>query len=58
LARENYSYKKFQRELAQKKKREEKLQRKLDKKGQGASAAEPGSGPLEPGGIPSETPAD
>jgi hypothetical protein len=32
LARENYSYKKFQRELAQKKKREEKLKRKQDKK--------------------------
>jgi tetrahydromethanopterin S-methyltransferase subunit G len=32
LARDNYSYKKYQRELAKKKKREEKLQRKLDKK--------------------------
>jgi hypothetical protein len=32
LARENYSYKKFQRELAQKKKREEKLKRKQEKK--------------------------
>ena len=32
MARENYSYKKFQRELAQKKKREEKLKRKQDKK--------------------------
>lgn len=32
MARENYSYKKFQREMAQKKKREEKLKRKLDKK--------------------------
>lgn len=32
LARDNYSYKKYMRELAQKKKREEKLQRKLAKK--------------------------
>jgi hypothetical protein len=32
LARDNYSYKKYARELAKKKKREEKLQRKLDKK--------------------------
>lgn len=32
LARDNYSYKKFQKELAQKKKREEKLQNKLAKK--------------------------
>jgi hypothetical protein len=32
LARDNYSYKKYQRELAKKKKKEEKLQRKLDKK--------------------------
>jgi hypothetical protein len=32
LARDNYSYKKFQRELAQKKKKEEKRQARLDKK--------------------------
>lgn len=32
MARDNYSYKKYQRELAQKKKREEKLQSKLAKK--------------------------
>ncbi len=32
LARDNYSYKKYQKELAKKKKREEKQQRKLDKK--------------------------
>jgi hypothetical protein len=32
LARDNYSYKKYQRELAKKKKKEEKIQRKLDKK--------------------------
>ena len=32
MARDNYSYKKYARELAKKKKREEKLQRKLDKK--------------------------
>jgi hypothetical protein len=32
LQRENYSYKKFQREAAQKKKREEKLLRRQNKK--------------------------
>jgi len=32
LARDNYSYKKYQRELAKKKKNEEKRQSKLDKK--------------------------
>lgn len=34
MARDNYSYRKYQRELAKKKKKEEKLQRKLDKKSQ------------------------
>ncbi|MFH1876814.1 MAG: hypothetical protein ABH865_07965 [Candidatus Omnitrophota bacterium] len=33
MARDNYSYKKYARELAKKKKKEEKQQRKLDKKG-------------------------
>jgi len=32
LARDNYSYKKYQKELANKKKKEEKRQGKLDKK--------------------------
>lgn len=32
MAQDNYSYKKYQKELAQKKKREAKIQRKLDKK--------------------------
>lgn len=32
MARDNYSYKKYQRELAKKKKKEAKLQRKLEKK--------------------------
>ncbi|MFC1657854.1 hypothetical protein ACFL1D_00560 [Candidatus Omnitrophota bacterium] len=32
LARDNYSYKKYQKELARKKKAEAKRQRKLDKK--------------------------
>ena len=32
MARDNYSYKKYQKELARKKKTEEKKQRKLDKK--------------------------
>jgi len=41
LARENYSYKKYQKELARKKKREEKLQKRLNKKriGPGAEPA-------------------
>jgi len=45
LARDNYSYKKYQRELAKKKKKEEKLQRKLDKKNaplEGGSVQVPG----------------
>ena len=32
MARDNYSYKKYQKELAKKKKAEEKKQRKLEKK--------------------------
>ena len=32
MARDNYSYKKYQKELAKKKKKEEKQQSKLDKK--------------------------
>ena len=32
MARDNYSYQKYKRELAKKKKREEKIQHKLDKK--------------------------
>ena len=34
LAKDNYSYRKYKRELAKKKKKEEKMQRKLDKKNQ------------------------
>jgi len=41
LARDNYSYKKHQKELARKKKAEEKKQRKLEKK---AMEATPESG--------------
>jgi hypothetical protein len=41
LARDNYSYKKYQKELARKKKAEEKKQRKLEKK---AMKATPKSG--------------
>jgi hypothetical protein len=40
LARDNYSYKKYQKELAKKKKREEKLQSKLAKKNAQAGPAE------------------
>ncbi len=32
MARDNYSYQKYKKELAKKKKKEEKIQRKLDKK--------------------------
>ena len=32
MARDNYSYQKYRRELAKKKKNEEKMQKKLDKK--------------------------
>ncbi len=38
LARDNYSYKKYQKELARKKKAEEKKQRKLEKKAREANA--------------------
>ena len=38
MARDNYSYNKYQRELAKKKKREEKLQNKLAKKNAQVSA--------------------
>jgi len=41
MARDNYSYKKYQKELDRKKKAEEKKQRKLDKK---ALEAAPDSG--------------
>ena len=41
MSRDNYSYKKYQRELAKKKKKEEKQQRKLEKK---AIKATPESG--------------
>jgi hypothetical protein len=38
LAKDNYSYKKYQKELAKKKKQEEKRQSKLDKKNAQAKA--------------------
>ncbi len=41
MARDNYSYKKYQKELVRKKKAEEKKQRKLEKK---ALQAAPGPG--------------
>jgi hypothetical protein len=44
MAKDNYSYKKYQKELAKKKKAEEKKQRKLDKKAIG-SAPEPAQAP-------------
>lgn len=50
MQRENYSFKKRQRELAQKKKREEKLQRKLEKKN--ASAAPESVPGQDAGGQP------
>lgn len=39
MARNNYSYNKYQREIAKKKKAEEKRQRKLEKKAIAAEAA-------------------
>ena len=42
MARDNYSYQKYQRELKKKKKKEEKIQRKLDKKN---AAVTEGQGP-------------
>ena len=44
LARDNYSYKKFQKELARKKKAERKKQKQLEKKAQKA-ATESGQAP-------------
>ena len=44
MARDNYSYKKYQRELDKKKKAEEKKQRKLEKKAAEATP-EPGQAP-------------
>jgi len=47
MGRDNYSFQKRQRELAQKKKREEKLQRKLDRKkpqGEAEAAVEQNTG--------------
>jgi len=46
VSRDNYSYKKYQKELARKKKAEEKKQRKLKKKAIGATP--------ESGQIPNE----
>jgi hypothetical protein len=46
VARDNYSYKKYQKELARKKKAEEKKQRKLEKKALEAS--------LESGQVPND----
>jgi hypothetical protein len=46
MTRDNYSYKKYQKELAKKKKVEEKKQRKLEKK---AAEATP-----EPGHVPND----
>ncbi len=46
LARDNYSYKKYQKELAKKKKQEEKRQNRLDKKNAQAKA-EPEKAPIE-----------
>ena len=67
LARDNYSYKKYQKELAKKKKQEEKKQSRLDKKNAQAkahlvlpdgkcavSASEPEQGPATAGQAPKE----
>jgi hypothetical protein len=55
LARDNYSYKKHQKELAKKKKKEEKMQSKLDKKNMQAnerlalSDSTPAASAVDPG---------
>ncbi len=49
LAKNNYSYRKYQRELKKKKKKEEKAQRKLDKKNAELSG-NPEAAPEEPSG--------
>ncbi len=49
MARDNYSYRKYQRELTKKKKKEEKLQRKLDKKNQ---KLQEGTGQVSNGDVP------
>ena len=46
VSKDNYSFKKYQKELARKKKAEEKKQRKLEKKATEA-APEPGQAALE-----------
>ena len=46
MARDNYSYKKYQKELARKKKAEEKKRRKLEKKATGNT--------LESGQVPND----
>ena len=52
LARDNYSYKKYQKELAKKKKNEKKKQRKLDKKNiTAASAGDSGRASNEGGTV-------
>ena len=56
MARDNYSYRKYQRELTKKKKKEEKLQRKLDKKN-AQGKGDPGQVPAE-GAAPNPGPSD
>ena len=51
MARDNYSYQKYRRELAKKKKKEEKMQRKLDKKNR-----QPGEAPDQISGEAAVTP--
>ena len=48
MARTNYSYKKYQRELAKKKKKEEKLQSKIEKKKAQESADPSAASPQDP----------
>ena len=45
MGRDNYSYQKYQKELARKKKAEEKKQKKLDKKAL-ETTSEPGQAPV------------
>ena len=57
MGRDNYSYKKYQKELAKKKKVEEKKQRKLDKKTMEAAPQADGNGGPS-GAVPEQVPND
>jgi hypothetical protein len=57
MAKDNYSYKKYQKELARKKKAEEKTQRRLNKKAR-QIVPEPGQAPDSQAALEKETPVE